>query len=108
MDVSVGPARRGPPSAEASARWALQGSTHPELVTTTAIVSWVRRLDSGPRPGWWESEMKLGTAHQGACDHDRDGRALGRDERLEVPGYRLIERLGGGAGEVWSAGGPGG
>jgi tetratricopeptide (TPR) repeat protein len=50
--------------------------------------------------------MKLGVAHQGGPD-----RTLGQAARLEVPGYRLLERLGGDrqAGiDVWRAAGPGG
>ena len=48
--------------------------------------------------------MKLGTAHQGERD-----RTAGRAERPEVPGYRILERLGGdGRVEVWKAEGPGG
>jgi len=46
--------------------------------------------------------MKLGAAYR--RDHDR---SLGRADRIQVPGYRLIERLEG-PGEVWSAEGPGG
>jgi len=50
--------------------------------------------------------MKLGTAHKGGRD-----RMLGHVDRPDVPGYRILERLGGDGRngvEVWKAEGPGG
>ena len=50
--------------------------------------------------------MKLGSAHRGSRD-----RTTGHEERPDVPGYRVLERLGGdgrGGVEVWKAEGPGG